>query len=74
MSTSVRADIEVDVDTGYLGIGNIHSNSVLPRKKSKHHPLSKEDILFRTSIHKRLSKVWKCEILTTASAEATEIS
>jgi hypothetical protein len=29
-------------DTGYVGIKNIHSNSVLPYKKSKNQPLTKE--------------------------------
>jgi hypothetical protein len=29
---------------------------------------------FRTCIHKRISSVWKCEILMTASAEAVVIS
>ena len=28
----------------------------------------------RTRIHKRLSRVWKCEIMTIASADGTEIS
>ncbi len=32
------------------------------------------DILMRSCIHKRLSKVWICEILTIDSAEETEIS
>lgn len=30
-------------DTGYLGINKIHTNSRLPKKKTKKHPLTKED-------------------------------
>ncbi len=29
-------------DSGYLGLAKCHSNSRLPRKKSKHHPLTDE--------------------------------
>lgn len=46
----IRKEIQVDVDTGYLGITQFHPNSVLPRKKSKHHPLSAEDKLFNQSV------------------------
>jgi DDE superfamily endonuclease len=31
------------VDTGYLGITNLHVTSELPKKRSKKHPLSKAD-------------------------------
>lgn len=31
------------VDTGYLGIAKIHAVSELPKKRSKKHPLTKED-------------------------------
>ena len=27
-------------DSGYLGLASIHANSRLPKKKSKHHPLT----------------------------------
>jgi len=27
-------------DSGYQGIGQLHANSCLPQKKSKHHPLT----------------------------------
>lgn len=30
-------------DTGYLGIKNEHANSLHPKKKSKNHPLTKEE-------------------------------
>ncbi len=29
-------------DSGYLGLGNLHANSQIPVKKSKLHPLTKE--------------------------------
>ncbi len=37
--------LKVCVDTGYLGINNIHENSEMPKKKTKKNPLSKEDKL-----------------------------
>jgi len=30
-------------DTGYLGIARLHANSVLPKKRSKKNPLTRED-------------------------------
>jgi hypothetical protein len=30
-------------DTGYTGIDKIRSNTRFPKKRSKHHPLTKED-------------------------------
>lgn len=39
----VAPKIAIKVDTGYLGIAEIHSNSELPKKRSKHNPLTKED-------------------------------
>lgn len=41
----IRKETKVSVDNGYLGILSIHANSELPKKKSKHHPLTKEDKL-----------------------------
>ena len=37
--------LKVCVDTGYLGITNLHENSEMPKKKTKLNPLSKEDKL-----------------------------
>ena len=41
----VRAKPEtvIETDTGFLGIASIHKNSVLPKKRSKKHSLSRED-------------------------------
>jgi hypothetical protein len=35
--------IRIQADSGYQGILNIHNNSETPKKKSKKHPLSKEE-------------------------------
>lgn len=39
----VKQETVLETDTGFLGIIKFHANSVLPKKKSKKHPLSKED-------------------------------
>jgi len=41
--TRILPEISVITDTGYIGIANIHANSVLPKKKSKNKPLTRED-------------------------------
>jgi len=33
----------VSTDSGYQGLANSHPNCLLPKKKSKHHPLTKDD-------------------------------
>ena len=30
-------------DTGFLGLNKLHSNTQMPKKKSKNHPLTKEE-------------------------------
>jgi len=35
--------VKVITDSGYQGLQKIHINSELPKKKSKKHPLTKED-------------------------------
>ena len=39
----VKAETVLEADTGYQGIAQIHANSLLPRKRSKNHPLSKQE-------------------------------
>ena len=39
---SMAQDILCLADTGYLGISNLHTNSQIPAKKSKLHPLTLE--------------------------------
>lgn len=38
-----KDDTTAKTDSGYLGIRQLHGNSELPKKKSKKHPLAKED-------------------------------
>lgn len=38
----VRAEIMLEADTGYQGLAQLHTNSLLPKKRSKKHPLSKQ--------------------------------
>lgn len=39
----VHPDTKIQGDSGYQGIQKIHNNSETPKKRSKKHPLSKED-------------------------------
>lgn len=39
----IHPEIRTLTDTGYQGIGKLHSNSELPKKKTKNSPLTKED-------------------------------
>lgn len=39
----ILPEIKTLTDTGYQGIGKIHSNSELPKKKRKKNPLTKQD-------------------------------
>jgi len=41
--THIHKDIQVETDTGFVGITKIHANSVLPKKRSKKNPLTKDD-------------------------------
>ena len=43
--TRISKDIQADTDTGYQGIKKLHSNSVLPKKKTKKTPLTREEKL-----------------------------
>ena len=40
----------VETDTGFQGIAKIHTNSVLPKKRTKKNPLSKEDKRYNRAI------------------------
>lgn len=42
-SKSAHPSTTWQTDTGYQGIQKLHANSELPKKKSKKHPLTKED-------------------------------
>ena len=39
----IHPEIKSITDTGYQGISKLHHNSELPKKKTKKHPLTKED-------------------------------
>ena len=39
----MHPSIESKADTGYQGLKKLHSNTVMPKKKSKKTPLTKED-------------------------------
>ncbi len=41
--THIKSSIKVLTDTAYQGLAKIHTNSELPKKKSKKNPLTKED-------------------------------
>jgi len=38
-----QKETQVVTDTGYQGLQKLHSNSALPKKKRKHHPLIEEE-------------------------------
>jgi len=48
--THIKEEIQADTDTGFQGIKEIHLNSVLPKKKSKKKPLTKEEKAFNRKI------------------------
>ncbi len=41
--THVKAETVLEADTGYLGLAQMHANSLLPKKRSKNHPLTKQE-------------------------------
>jgi hypothetical protein len=41
--TRISEEIQADTDTGYQGIKKLHSNSVLPKKRTKKNPLTSEE-------------------------------
>ncbi len=47
------SETELLADKGYLGISNLHSNSTIPIKASKNHPLSPEEKEFNSAVFKR---------------------
>ena len=41
--THVKAETVLEADTGYIGLAQIHANSLLPKKRSKNHPLTDQE-------------------------------
>ena len=44
---------QLTADSGYQGITKLHANSILPKKSSKNHPLSKQDQKQNRSISRK---------------------
>ena len=42
----------LEADTGYQGLAQIHANSLVPKKRSKNHPLSKQERIDNREISK----------------------
>ncbi len=51
--THVLPDTLLEADTGYLGLTDLHSNSSLPKKRSKKHPLTKQERRENTEISRQ---------------------
>ena len=49
----IHPGVECVTDSGYLGIGKLHANSTLPKKRSKKNPLSEEDRAANRAISSR---------------------
>ena len=49
----VRVQTTLEADTGYQGLAQIHANSLLPKKRSKNHPLSKQQRKEKRKISKK---------------------
>ena len=43
----------LEADTGYLGLDRIHPNSLLPKKRSIHHPLTKQERRYNREISRK---------------------
>jgi hypothetical protein len=41
--THIHPRIQVLTDTGFQGLQKLHANATLPKKKTKKHPLTKDD-------------------------------
>jgi IS5 family transposase len=48
----IPREVQVAVDTGYQGLQKLHAKTALPKKRSKKHPLSKEDKKNNTALAK----------------------
>ena len=50
VGSAVSPDVQAKTDSGYQGIASYHANSEVPYKKSKNHPLSKEEKVFNRQL------------------------
>ncbi len=46
----IHPSVKATTDTGFLGIAKLHANSRQPKKRSKKHPLTKEDKRFNRAV------------------------
>ena len=46
----IDSKIRTVVDTGYIGIARFHANSLIPIKRSKKRPLTREDKAFNRRV------------------------
>lgn len=60
----VKAETVLEADSGYQGLAQIHANSLLPKKRSKNHSLTKQerkdmvfDHLMMSIFYKSLEKI-----------------
>ena len=51
--THVKDETVLEADTGYLGLDRIHPNSLLPKKRSIHHPLTKQERRYNREISRK---------------------
>ena len=72
--------MKCEADTGYQGIAKLHSNSEIPKKKSKKNPLSKTEkkqnhilSFSRTSIENIIREV-KNDVITASLAFQAELN
>ena len=49
----LKPGAQLTADSGYQGITKLHANSILPKKSSKNHPLSKQDQKQNRSISRK---------------------
>ena len=47
---AIQSEVQIIVDSGYQGLQKIHHNTLLPKKKSRKSPLTKEDKKNNTKI------------------------
>lgn len=51
--TAIHPTIYAKTDTGYQSIAKIHPNTLMPKKRSKNHPLTKADKEFNRRISRQ---------------------
>ena len=57
VGSAVSPDIQAKTDSGYQGIASYHANSEVPYKKSKNHPLSKEEKAFNRQLSRERVRI-----------------